>query len=130
MKKLTKIEAPTPKLTLGVVTGLRNLLPQFRTAYYLDVQRIEGILKKIGESAEVQNQVITDFIKTNNLPESEDINPNHPLYRDFVNAINNTETQITKDDVSKFSLEDLNAAIDGLNMNYNDRTFLMFWLVK
>ena len=130
MKKLTKIEAPTPKLTLGVATGLRNLLPQFRTAYYLDVQRIEGILKKIGESAEVQNQVITDFIKTNNLAESEDINPNHPLYRELVNAINTAETQITKADVSKFSLEDLNAAIDGLNMNYNDRTFLMFWLVK
>jgi len=128
--KVKKLKPATPKITLGVVTGLGNLLPTFRTQTFADHQRIDGILKTLETSAPLRQQIVSDFFKKHSLAEKEIIDGNHPLSRELFTLVNNAETDLTKQDVAKFTLDEFNASVDGLALSFADRNFLMFWLVK
>lgn len=128
--RVKEIKKTTPKLTLGVVSGLTRLMPQFNCKSYADHQRISEVLKTLSQSGEQQKQIIQDFFKANFLPDTESISGDHPLAQSLFAQINNAETTISKTDVSTFSPEELNQALDGLKLSFADRDFLMFWLLK
>lgn len=119
-----------PKITLGIASGLARLLPNFKTQTFADHQRIDSVLKTLQSTQAVQQEIITSFFKKHNLPETEVIDGQHPLSRPLFEQINQAETKLEKKDVAKFTLEELNAGIDGLSLAFADRNFLMYWLVK
>lgn len=128
--QVKKLKVTTPKLTLGVVTGLTNLLPQFKTACYADHQRISEILQILATTEALRGQICNDFFKANGLDQTESIGADHPLSRELFPLIMNAETAIDKTATAVFSVGDFNIAVDGLPLTYADRDFLMNWLVK
>lgn len=119
-----------PKITLGIASGLNELLPRFRTQTFADHQRIDGILTTLKSISHINQKHVEDFFKKHNLPDTEIIDGNHPLSRELFELINNAETDLTKKDVAKFTLDEFNASVDGLALSFADRNFLMYWLVK
>jgi hypothetical protein len=124
------IKPTAPNLTLGVVSGLSSLIPQFRTPTYADMQRITGVLEKLASTEAHRQSLITSFFKDNDLPEEEVIDATHPLSRFLFQLLQTAETKLSKTDVAAYDLAAFNASVDGLALSYADRNFLMFWLVK
>ena len=128
--KVKKMKTTTPMLTLGVVSGLSNHLPRFRTNTFADHERIAGILKTLATTQEVRQKIITDFFTEHKLAETESISADHPLGRELFPLLANTETGVSKSDVAVFTGKELTEAITGFNLNFADFDFLRFWLLK
>jgi hypothetical protein len=128
--KIKELKKTAPKLILGAVTGLQNLLPQFKTPTYQDVKKIDGILETLKAGDAARQTFIQEFFKKHKLGEKESIGPDHPLAQELFSNLSGVETSVHKEDISLYSLIEFNASIDGINLNYNDRKFLEYWLVK
>lgn len=134
MTKAKKHHSETKKqennfLQFGIIKVLSNLLPGFKTQTYSDMLRIDGLMKKLQATGDEEQAHIISVYEQNNLPKEEDVNSNHPLFRQINLEFSVGISSVAKQEVQKFTLSEFNNSVDGLGFNYHERSLLQKHLV-
>ncbi|MBB2149183.1 hypothetical protein [Pedobacter gandavensis] len=116
-------------LQFGLIKVLTNLLPGFKTPTYADMLRIDGLMKKFQSTFDEEQAHIISVYEQNNLPKEEDVNPNHPLFRQINEEFSIGLSSLALTEIQKFTLSEFNNSVDGLAFNYHERSLLQKYLV-
>lgn len=130
MAKNLKLKPESQKISFRVINDLLRIAPSLRCNTYADFQRMQTLLEQLNEAYKQVFKLVQDFKKENKLPETEELDANHPLFADLNNKISNAFSALKKQDITVFNKEDFAAAIQNLNLLYADISFLDYWLVK
>lgn len=128
--KLKELKKPAVKLDLGQATMLNNLIPNFKTPTYAAMQKVDAIMKLLGQQEQARQAFISEVFKKYNIPEGEFVDPQHPLYYEIYAQVHSQTTELTQQDLQQYTLQEFNSAVHHGNYNYQERKLLEFWLVK
>lgn len=117
-------------LSFGVAMTISNLLPGFKTPTYADEQLVDRVVSLLAIVQEYQKDKVNEVFFQNQLPADEDVDINHPLYREVTESVLRGTCPGTREDFQVFTSESFNGAIEGMQISYADRKLLRYWLVK